>query len=61
MIETFDIKNKFDTLHEYEAFHKEWARACYRLNPTEQNKERLERSEKIFNVLNAQKEKEDNE
>ena len=61
MIESLDIKNKFETLHEHEAFHKEWARACYLLNPTEQNKARLERIEKIFAVLNAQKEKEQNE
>lgn len=56
MVDSKDIKNKFVTLQEYEAFHNEWARACYLLNPTEKNKERLEYSEKVLAVLNAQKE-----
>lgn len=54
MLESFDIKNKFETLQEYEAFRNEWAKACYLLNPTEKNKERLEHSKKVLAVLNAQ-------
>lgn len=61
MVYTMDIKNKFETLHEYEAFSYEWAKACYLLNPTEKNKERLERSKKVLAVLNAQKESEKND
>ena len=61
MIESLDIKDKFETLHEYEAFSYEWAKACYLLNPTEKNKERLERSKKVLAVLNAQKESEKND
>ena len=61
MVYTMDIKNRFATLHEYEAFSYEWAKACYLLNPTEKNKERLERSKKVLAVLNAQKESEKND
>lgn len=61
MLDTMDIENKFATLHEYEAFSYEWAKACYLLNPTEKNKERLERSKKVLAVLNAQKESEKND
>ena len=56
MLNTQDICAKFGTLLEYEAFHKEWARACYRLNPTEKNKERMEYSEKVLSVLGVQNE-----
>ena len=53
MLDMQDFKGKFSTLHEYEAFHKEWARACYILNPTEKNKERMENSKKSCAVLGA--------
>lgn len=48
MLDVQDLKGKFSTLREYEKFHNEWARACYRLNPTEKNKERLEQSKKTL-------------
>ena len=58
MVDTMDIENKFATLHEYEAFSYEWAKACYLLNPTEKNKERLERSKRALAVLKLQNEAE---
>lgn len=45
----------------YEVFHNEWARACYLLNPTEQNKERLEYSEKELAMMQEQNENEESE
>ena len=56
MLDTQEICAKFGTLHEYEKFHNEWARACYVLNPTEKNKERMEYSEKALSVLGVQNE-----
>lgn len=56
MLDVQDLKGKFSTLREYEKFHNEWARACYRLNPTEKNKERMEYSEKVLSVLGVQNE-----
>lgn len=56
MLDTQEICAKFSTLREYEKFHNEWARACYRLNPTEKNKERMEYSEKVLSVLEIGKE-----
>ena len=56
MLDTQEICAKFRTLHEYEKFHNEWARACYVLNPTEKNKERMEYSEKVLSVLGVQNE-----
>lgn len=53
MLNTQDICAKFGSLLEYEAFHKEWARACYRLNPTEKNRKELEDSKKSSAVLGA--------
>ena len=53
MLDIKDIRTKFGTLQEYEVFHKEWARACYLLNPTKENKERLEYSKKACAVLGA--------
>ena len=56
MLDVQDLKGRFSTLREYEKFHNEWARACYRLNPTEKNKERMEYSEKVLSVLGVQNE-----
>jgi hypothetical protein len=56
MLDTQEICAKFGTLREYEKFHNEWARACYRLNPTEKNKERMQYSEKVLSVLGVQNE-----
>ena len=56
MLDVQDLKGKFSTLREYEKFHNEWARACYILNPTEKNKERLEYSKKACAVLEIGKE-----
>lgn len=53
MLDVQDLKGKFSTLREYEKFHNEWARACYLLNPTEKNKERMEYSKKAYAVLGA--------
>ena len=46
MLDTKDICYKFGTVQQYDVFCKEWAKACYQINPTEQNKERLEQSKK---------------
>lgn len=46
MLDTKDICAKFGTAQEYDVFCKEWAKACYKLNPTEKNRKRLEQSKK---------------
>lgn len=51
MVDVFDIKNIFQSLLEYEEFHNEWAKACYKLNPTENNRQRLEHSNKVLAVM----------
>ena len=56
MLETTIAREKFKSLMEYEDFHLRWATACYRLNPTEQNKERLEYSMKVFDAVSKQQE-----
>ena len=61
MIDVFLIKNRFSTMQAYEVFHNEWAKACYLLNPTEQNKERLEHSEKELAMMQEQNKNEESE
>ena len=56
MLDTKDICCKFGTTQQYDVFCKEWAKACYRLNPTEKNKERMEYSKKAYAVLGVQNE-----
>lgn len=46
MLDTKDICAKFGTAQQYDVFCKEWAKACYKLNPSEQNRVRLEQSKK---------------
>ena len=57
MLDTKDICCKFGTAQQYDVFCKEWAKACYKLNPTEQNRKRLEQSKKTV-ALEAEKESE---
>ena len=60
MLSTRDICAKFGTAQEYDVFCKEWAKACYKLNPSEQNRERLEQSKKSPAEIAAEKERESN-
>lgn len=61
MLSTKEMKGIFKTLQEYEEFHVAWSEACYLLNPTEKNKERLAHSRNVLAVLSGQKESEANE
>lgn len=58
MLDMKDLKSRFKSPNEYDFFCREWAKACYRLNPTERNKEELERSKKISQLLGVRKERE---
>lgn len=43
MLKTKDLESRFKTLGEYEQFALEWAETCYKINPTEQNEEAINR------------------
>ena len=58
MLDTKDICYKFGTAQQYDVFCKEWAKACYKLNPTEKNRKRLEESKTSYIDLLLKKESE---